>query len=246
MNEIDIIIPTFNLPGYLLPCLQSIVENGDIEHLNRIIVINNGTPESLLQLPFHPKIQMYQQQDNLGWEGGLKMGLMVSETPFVVFMNDDTFIPKQSRNWLSDMLKHFDDPQVAGVGPSSNVVMGMQHMSAFYPKDVIEAPFIVGFCAMLRREALDKAGGVDDSLPNHGDDIDFSIRLRKQGYKMLIDRSVFVFHYGFKTGERVEGEYWNSVEMQDKTNHSLIRKHGLREVLYSFISPSYRGYERGF
>ena len=98
---------------------------------------------------------------------------------------------------------------------------------------------------MLSREALDKAGGVDDSLPNHGDDIDFSIRLRQQGYKLLMDRNVFVFHHGFKTGERLHGAYWNSMEMQDKTNHSLIRKHGLPTFIGTLLMPQYTVHQNG-
>jgi len=245
MIHIDIIIPSFNLPEYLSPCLNSILRNSDSDELNRVIVINNGTPESLLGFPSHPKVKLYQQEKNLGWEGGLKMGLAVSEAPFVIFMNDDTFIPRASHEWLDSMLRLFKSEHVGAVGPTSNCVMGGQAMGAFFDGDVIESPFLVGFCVMLRREALDKAGGVDDTLPNHGDDIDFSIRLRKSGYKLLIDRNTFVFHHGFKTGERVMGAYWNSMEMQDKTNHSLIRKHGLREVLATLVLPKYGVYTNG-
>ena len=34
-------------------------------------------------------------------------------------------------------------------------------------------------------------------------------------------------------------------EMQDKTNHSLIRKHGLREVLSTLVLPTYGVYTNG-
>jgi GT2 family glycosyltransferase len=242
---IDVVIPTFNLPEYAIPCIQSILENGNTENLNRIILINNGTPESLTYLSPHPKLHVYQQEKNLGWESGLKMGLAVSESSTVVFMNDDTFIPRSSKGWLDVMESHFKDPEIGAVGPTSNCVMAGQHITHPHEGDLIEAPFLVGFCVMLRREALDKAGGVDDTLPNHGDDIDFSIRLRQQGYKLLIDRNVFVFHHGFKTGERLHGAYWNSMEMQDKTNHSLIRKHGLVTVLGTLFLPTYAVHKNG-
>ncbi len=245
MNDIDVIIPTFNLPGYLIPCVQSILKNGDTDSLNQIIVVNNGTPESLKDLQPDPKVRVLQQDKNLGWEGGLKMGLNISTAPFVVFMNDDTFIPRSSRAWLNTMLSRFKDAKIAAVGPTSNVVMGGQAMGSYFDGDLVEAPFLVGFCVMLRRDALDLVGGVDDTLPNHGDDIDFSIRLRKAGFMLLIDRTVFVFHHGFKTGERLHGAYWNSMDMQDRTNHSLMRKHGLVEVLSTLILPTYQVHSNG-
>jgi GT2 family glycosyltransferase len=245
MNDIDLIVPTFNLPEYAIPCIQSILNNGDIGRLNRIILINNGLMESVRGYPEHPKLKIYQQDRNLGWEGGLKMGLAVSETPYVVFMNDDTVIPRASHAWLPQLVSHFDDPTIGAVGPTSNCVMGGQQMGCLFEADLIEAPFLVGFCVMLRRSALDAVGGVDDALPNHGDDIDFSIRLRKAGFKLLIDRNVFVFHHGFKTGERLHGAYWNSMEMQEKTNFSLIRKHGLKEFICTMIQPTYKVAKNG-
>ena len=238
-------IPSWNLPEYLIPCTQSILKNTDTDFLNRIIVVNNGTVDSLSYLKERNKLCVLQQKENLGWEGGLKAGLAVSDTPYVVFMNDDTFLPRSSRTWLADLIKNFSDPKVGAAGPTSNCVMGAQNMGYQSEWDKIEAPFLIGFCKMLRREALDKAGGVDDSLPNHGDDIDLSIRLRNQGYTLIVDRTVFVFHHGFKTGERVHPGYWNSMEMQDKTNHSLIRKHGLRQYLATMVVPQYAMHKNG-
>jgi O-antigen biosynthesis protein len=245
VSKIDILIPSWNLPEYLIPCTQSILKNGDTDLLGRIIVVNNGSPESVSYITQHDKLVILQQKENLGWEGGLKAGLAVSDSPFVIFMNDDTFIPRSSRTWLSDLVRNFTDSTIGGVGPTSNCVMGAQNMSYSCDADKITTPFLVGFCEMLRREAVDKAGGVDDSLPNHGDDIDLSIRIRKQGYTLLIDRSVFVFHHGFKTGERLHGAYWNSMEMQDKTNHSLIRKHGLVALLTTLVAPQYAAHKNG-
>jgi O-antigen biosynthesis protein len=243
--KVDIIIPTFNLPDYAIPCVLSILKNGGTDNLNSVILANNGTPESLNYMPPHPKLKILQQKTNLGWESGLKAGLAESHTPYVILMNDDTFISRSESRWLSVMLSRFEDAKVGAVGPTSNVVMGAQQMTYPSVDDLMEAPFLVGFCVMIRREALDKAGGIDDTLPNHGDDIDLSIRLRLAGYKLLIDRTVFVYHYGFKTGERVHGSYWNSMEMQDKTNFSLIRKHGLRTVLGTLFMPQYSGYKNG-
>ena len=93
--------------------------------------------------------------------------------------------------------------------------------------------FLIGYCILVRREALDKAGGVQD-MEHGGDDIDLSIRLRKAGYILVSRRTEFVYHHGFQTGERVHGKPnqangWNSREMIENTNMELIRKHGFLE-----------------
>lgn len=236
MANIGIIIPTWNNNEYLIPCLNSLLAPVVTEDLYNIYVVNNGDPQNM-GLINHPRVTILQQKENLGWEGGLKAGLEASKEEFVVFMNDDTYIPPVSIRWANVLINDFANPVVGAVGPTSNVVMGAQNVFTNIPYafDVINLNFLIGFCMMVRRSALEAVGGIDDTLPG-GDDLDLSIRLRKGGYKLLCDRNTFVYHHGFKTGERVKGAPsvkggWNSVEMQEKTNWALIRKHGLREYL---------------
>lgn len=229
MSRVGLIAVSWNNNQYLFPCVQSILASDpDVN----IYVVNNGEQQNMRGLD-DPRITILQQDRNKGWEGGLIEGLKASTEEFVILMNDDTFIPPSSKNWIKTMLKHFDDPKVGAVGPSSNVVMGGQSIFSYLPIDsVFRSTFLVNFCCMVRRSALDASGGVDDSLPG-GDDLDQSIRMRKAGYDLLIDRNTFVYHHGFKTGERVKGGPnvdggWNSVTMTEKTNFALINKHGLR------------------
>lgn len=234
MSMIGVIIPTWNNNQYLLPCLNSLLSPLATEDLLHIYVVNNGEARNMEAIS-HPRVTILQQEKNLGWEGGLKAGLVASKEEFVVFMNDDTFVPLPSLRWANTMLDHFKLPQVGAVGPSSNCVMGLQNIfsTTYACRDVLQVNFLIGFCMMLRRSALEAVGGVDDSLPG-GDDLDLSIRLRKAGYYLLVDRNVLIYHHGFKTGERVNGGPniaggWNSIEMTERTNFALINKHGLKE-----------------
>ncbi len=237
MANIGVIIPTWNNNEYLVPCLNSLLTPVTTEDLLNIYVVNNGEPQNMDAIS-HPRIKILQQKDNLGWEGGLIKGLEASTEEFVVFMNDDTYIPPASIRWANVLINDFANPIVGAVGPSSNCVMGVQNIFSGLPYayDILDVNFLIGFCMMVRRSALDAVGGVDDSLSG-GDDLDLSIRLRKAGYKLLCDRNAFVFHHGFKSGERLKGTSdqkggWNSVEMTERTNWGLIKKHGLHEFLY--------------
>jgi SAM-dependent methyltransferase len=204
--------------------------------LIHVYVVNNGDAVNMKAID-HPRVTILQQKENLGWEGGLKAGLEASKEEFVVFMNDDTFVPIPSLRWINTMLEHFKVPQVGAIGPSSNCVMGAQNIFSGLSdcNDLVRVNFLIGFCMMVRRSALDAVGGVDDTLPG-GDDLDLSIRLRKGGYFLFCDRNVFVYHHGFKTGERVKGGPevqggWNSIQMMERTNFALIQKHGLMAFL---------------
>lgn len=235
MSVVSIIIPTWNNPQYLYPCLTSIAKHTGPEDLYHIYVVNNGSPESVEPLKQFPNCTVLQQERNMGWEGGLKAGLAASNEPYVIFMNDDTFVPWNQRYWISRMLNYLADPNCGAVGPSSNVVMGKQNMFLPIYESHVRTKFLIGFCMAIKRSTLEEVGGVDDALPG-GDDLDLSIRLRKAGKYLVADREILIYHYGFKTGERVAGGPnveggWNSIQRVEQTNFALINKHGLRWYL---------------
>lgn len=242
MALVTIIIPTFNNREYLDPCIRSILMHQTTPGLYKIIIVNNGDKESVVNWT-NPEIEVIHAGKNLGWEGGLKEGLKHVKTPYVVFMNDDTYIPFSSAVWLYQMLMAFSNPKVAAVGPTSNVVMGLQNIfvPTFPNMLYLKTNILIGFCVMVRMEALEKVGGIDDSMPNHGDDLDLSIRFREAGYDLICDKSVFVYHHGFKTGQREYGSEWNSVNMTEKTNNWLIRKHGLKTFMKYLFQPLAEG-----
>jgi len=167
--------------------------------------------------------------------GGINAGLeniKDQDYDYVLLMNDDTHILPNDFDWLTKLKNVLDaDPDVAAVGPSSNVVAGWQNMRhTTYAK--LDVKFLIGFCVLVRRSALDAIGWLDEGLPG-GDDFDMSIEFRNRGWKLVACRDSFVFHHGFKTGERIHGGAgdkggWNSPEMSDATNKAIIRKHGFK------------------
>ena len=110
----DILIPTYKNPKMLNDLVISILRNQGL--LRKIIIINNGT-DPIDQMFKNDRIEVLNPNENLGWEGGLKLGLAKSTAPFVVFMNDDTLVPISSAFWLEDMIRIFEDPKVGACGP---------------------------------------------------------------------------------------------------------------------------------
>ena len=232
MSDVAIIIPTMDNRVYLEPCLRSLLANTRGVHY-RVYVINNGTQDSCAWVEdYDSHIELLQANTNIGWERGLQFGLDSSHEPLALFLNDDVLFLRTQANWLSQLVADLDDPHVAAAGPASNMVAGPQS-TAYAPPGVTNrylARYLIGFCMLVRRSALDQVGGVDTTLPG-GDDIDLSIRLRAAGYTLVCDRRSFVYHYGFRTGERVHGTPavpggWNSREMIDRTANALRAKHG--------------------
>ena len=249
IEPIDLICPTYNNPLVLSQCVNSILAL-NLGYPIRILIVNNGHPDSLSRIGAHPLVKVIQSGGrNLGWEGGLKLGLEHSKSEFVGFINDDIFIPTASKDWIRILMSNFIDPQVGAVGPSSNCVMGTQNIWKLLPHVAVETTFLIGFCMFVRRKALDEAGGIDDGLPG-GDDLDLSIRLRDKGYKLVCRKDVFVYHHGFVTGSALHGGAdrpggWNSREMTEKTDVALIQKHGFKKWFGCRMGLEYPGLSKG-
>lgn len=232
----SIIIPTFNNPEYLNPCINSIIGTGDLRGLCELIIVNNGQQPVKDFVKGVRGIKVIEAGSNLGWERGLKRGIEEAEGDFLCFQNDDTLIPKVSQNFYRQLLWPFHDQSVGAVGPATTVAAGWHSIFHQNPlRSLSEVSFLIFFTVMIRRSDFEAVGGIDTSCPG-GDDLDLSIRLRKSGKRLLVNPEAFIIHHAFKTGTRVHGEAttvggWNSKEMTDRTNKWLIQKHGFRTFL---------------
>lgn len=243
-EPVDIVIPTYDNLNQLQYCINSMYITVN-NYPMRFIIVNNGRLPIRQYLPRNECFLIIDSPDNLGWTGGLAEGLKYSTSKYVMFANDDIFVPRSSYKWLASMTRILETlPNVAAVGPSTNVVMGRQNiwsnMQALYGC----SNFLIGFCMLIRREYLDKIGGIDTNFQT-GDDIDLSISFQKAGYHLFVDASTFIYHHGFQTGERIYGTPdrpggWNSQKMIDDTNMALIRKHGFKEWWIT-MTGQYRG-----
>lgn len=230
---VTIIVPTWNNPQFLTPCIESIRATGVLGGLCKLLIVNNGKQPIKDYVKDWHNTEVLEPGTNLGWEGGLDLGMKNSDSPFVVFQNDDTHIPPATGRFYHTLLNTFNDDIVAAVGPATTVASGWHSIFQKYPlMTPSEVSFLIFFTVMIRRTHYDLVGGIDTSCPG-GDDFDLSIRLRKAGKKLVINPGAFLIHHGFKSGERLHGGPekvggWNSTEMTDRTNAYLIKKHGFK------------------
>ncbi len=229
--SVDIVVVTYDNKDLLNACIGSIQRNTCEPH--RIIVVNNGGPDFTIAAPNSVVLKAHK---NLGWMGGVNLGVKWAKennpAKFILWMNDDTQILDHDYGWLTKMVKCFElSDRVGAVGPTSNAVMGYQSIAHQGLPPAIEATRLSGLCFLTKQSIHDEIGYLDETLPG-GDDLDYSIRMRKAGYKLAICRRSFILHHYASTGKRVHGEYWDSREHTEKINAALIAKHGFKPFFY--------------
>jgi GT2 family glycosyltransferase len=173
------------------------------------------------------------EAENLGWVGGINKGLdyVDSDSEYVIFANNDVIV--DSSGWERRLLAHFDST-VGAVGPTSNYVAGRQNRVFDHPGVVEEeTKLLIGFFMCVRKSVIDEVGLLDDlhsfekegSVNSGGDDLDYSIRIRSLGYRLVIARDVFVFHAGSQSlkDKLTDQEYRKLCGDADK---AVAEKHG--------------------
>ena len=224
-------IPTYRNVRQLGDTLASLVTHTEYPMIIRVInndpVSSPHVNELVKQLDVD-NIEIIEAGGNKGWMGAHNLALPKCETPYVCLLNDDVvFLPYQREFWRK-LCSWLMRPNVGAVGPSSNFVMGSQNLWNINHPYAFETTLLIGFCVVMKTELIKELGGLDETLPG-GDDFDWSIRIRDAGYRLLVDRSAFLFHIGQQTGRRVHGNHWDSPVHQENTINALVRKHGVKK-----------------
>jgi SAM-dependent methyltransferase len=204
------------------------------EYPFKVVVVNNGGPDddhivqNIIDQTGYQQIEMLSPGENLGWMAANNRVLMDCVTPYFCVCNDDvTWIPDSRIFWRGLIGGLESNPKIGAIGPCSNFVAGAQSLFHLEADMMMETSLLIGFCCVFKTEAIVGIGGLDEDLPG-GDDLDWSIRLRKAGWELHIDRSMYLHHHGQQTGRRVHGDDWDSEDSQERTNNALIRKHGMK------------------
>lgn len=86
--------------------------------------------------------------------------------------NDTEILPSPKHQWIEILLRAFWDSKCAVSGP----------MMAWCP--YAEHHFLIGFCTMFRKEALDKIGLYDETFEAYGEDCDICVRAKNNGWRI--------------------------------------------------------------
>ena len=191
--DLSIIIVNYKTPSKTIKCLQSLKEADWADLLYEIIVVDNGSGDDSAEIiaKNFPDIKLIRSEKNLGMGGGNNLGIKNSSGEFILILNADTMVEKDSVLELYKYLK--ENKEVGIVGPKIfNPDGSLQDTCMRFPKIYTpllrrtflgkifsrqldnflmkdfdhlasrEVDWLMGSCFLLRREILAKDGYVFD------------------------------------------------------------------------------------
>lgn len=194
-----------------LECLQSLEKLDYLNH--RVLVVDNGsTDDSLVRLRSgNAGAELIENGENLGFAKACNVGIrkaLAEGAEFVWRLDNDTVVEPDCLRALVEratqggrigavgsVLYYMDHPNSvqAWAGGYINLWLGRsRHFTAPISENRLD--FINGASMLVRREALDEVGLLDERYFVYFEDADFSIRLRRAGWRLAVAEKSLIWH----------------------------------------------------
>lgn len=194
-----------------LDCLASLEKSTYGDH--EVVVVDNGsTDDSVARIrEAYPEVVLLETGANRGFSHGNNAGIrhaLTEDADHVWLLNNDTVVDPDALAALVDAT----DASVGAVGsvlyssPERDEIqvygggwvrpwIGVSR-ALLSPEEEAKLQFVIGASLLIRREALEGVGLLDDGFFMYWEDADYGFRLREAGWKLTIASESRVWHKG--------------------------------------------------
>lgn len=226
--DLSIVLVCWNNKDYLGPCLVSLYEAGLRSRFD-VVVVDNGSvdgSQAMLRAEF-PQVQLIQNDHNAGLGRASNQGIEATQGRYALLLNNDTLVNGPSLNAMVEFLDtHHEAGAVGGrlLNADGSFQAGYARFSSLreefliatrlgellwdgYPSHadngrVKSVGWLSSACLMLRREALEQVGLLDEEYFIYGDEADLQYRLRQAGWLVYYLPEAYTIHYGGRSMDR--------------------------------------------
>ena len=214
---VTIAIVTFNSKRTIGRCLDRLLAT--LGRSDEVVLVDNASNDRTTDvvqryIDADSRITCIVNSSNIGYAAAANQAAKTGSNPLIVFLNPDTIV---TPHWIDRLADHLISPTIAAVGPLSDCVAGLQHLSLYlteaelnsasieevarrlhdrYAGQTLSTKLLIGFCMMIKRSTFESMGGMDENLFLGNDDLDLSWRLRQSGYELVIAKDTVVLHEG--------------------------------------------------
>jgi GT2 family glycosyltransferase len=221
-DAITVVVPVYGAIFQTLHCLYSVLSARSRVD-TRLIVVDDCSPdphvfEQLSQLANeYGLFTLWRNDANRGVVYSFNRGLFAADGD-VILLNSDTIV---SDFWIDRLVGVANsDETIASVSPMTNNatilsypypnrenglvdILSYSQIDSFFAENTcslksVEVPVTVGFCMLIKREALQATGGFDEALfgIGYGEECDWCMRATYRGYKHVVATDTYVYHQG--------------------------------------------------
>ncbi|MBN3581331.1 glycosyltransferase family 2 protein [Algoriphagus aestuarii] len=227
--SVAIILVNWNGYDFTAACLASLrkVEFHDF----KIILVDNASAneEGARLLTLFPEIDLCQNQENLGFAGGNNVGIVKAlEEGYshILLLNNDTEVEP---DFLAEMMRKFSvggdlgvvQPLIPFLNEKSKIwsaggkwnawlgraiTLGDRKFLSEYQAIDIPLDWATGCCMLISREAILATGLLNESYFAYFEDVEWSLRFRKNGFGIALASKAMVYHEAGASSKKEHAE----------------------------------------
>ena len=211
MNNICVIIPQYGKEEYTKKCILLTQENAGVPV--DILVVDDGSKE-----PFAKSVdpmfgvEVLTLKENTGFTNAMNQGILWAQRrgyEYIHMLNNDT---EPHEDFIKVLLEEMKDPEV-GIASSARLhnidgkeiveLWGTDLLRGFQAvinKDKMElrsyeCNWVPTCSSLIRMDMIRYLGLLDKRMRTHSSDLDYCLRARLNGYKIVVNTNSIVFHY---------------------------------------------------
>ncbi len=223
---VSILIPNKDEKETLEKCINSILNKTSYDNYEIVIVENNSTSKKIFR--YYKELESNEKIRVVTWEGKTfnysalnNYGFTFTKGEYLVLLNNDTEII--TKDWLEEMVGHCqrkevgivgaklyypdDTVQHAGViigrgGLAGHAMVGLPRQDVgYFRKASMQANMcaVTAACLMVKRSVFEQVKGLDEKIAVAFNDVDFCLRVVEQGYLVVYNPYVELYHYESKS-----------------------------------------------
>ena len=223
---VSILIPNKDQKETLMHCIRSVLETSTWKNLEILIIENNSEREETFacyrELEKDPRIRILTYPGKtFNYSAINNFGVQQAKGEYLLFLNND--IEVITPDWIEQMLGNCQRPEVGIVGAKlyypdntiqhAGIIIGIggiaghaflglaRAKSGYLHKASLQMDYsaVTAACMMMKAEAFRKAGGFEEKLTVAFNDVDLCLRTVEQGWLVVYDPHVEMYHYESKS-----------------------------------------------
>ncbi len=248
MMSFSLVIPVWNGAEVIAQCLTTIASHRNDQPFEIICVDNASRDDSaaIIAAQF-PTVKLLRQPVNLGFAGGINVGIRAARGDAVVLLNQDC-LPQAG--WLTALAVAFEQHPAFGVagctiyfgdGKLDHAGARMTRPAAFgeHLTEISAGPsvvdYVTGAAMAIRRNVFDTIGLFDDGFyPAYYEECDFCYRAREHGFQIGYVPAAKITH--LRSSRAAQADWIKHWANQQKARYRFIIKQFSSPELGDFIA----------
>lgn len=251
MNDVSIILVSYNTKDLTQQCIESVYKNTDGLSFEVFCVDNcsqDGSVEMIREK--FPQVKLIASDKNNGFGAANNLAIQKCNSKYIFFLNTDTLLKNNAIKILFEFIESNEKIAAAGGNlyddEDKNILsygwfptVKSKFIKAFLLNRIVkfsktndrcenkneelkEVDFVSGADLMVRKSVLDEVGFFDEDFFLYYEDVELQYRIKKAGHKIYINPNAKIAH----------------LEGASSKNRVVRRKYAL-EAEYLFFKKAY-------